>query len=71
VPVCLARSGLVLALADIRLAVNSSLRPDVSRMSPEEVNDYLARTTHCSAMVKVTPGGLCLGARWWAQALMA
>lgn len=38
----------------INLVVNPSLRPHASRMTRQEVEDFLANTTHCSAMVKVT-----------------
>lgn len=45
---------LVVDLSTIQRAVNPDLRPMVSSMTQQEIEDFLAETTHCSAMVKVT-----------------
>jgi hypothetical protein len=40
-------------LLDLENAVNPSGRPDFTKMKKHEINEYLLRTTHCSALLKV------------------
>ena len=40
-------------LLDLQSAVNPTARPNINKMKKHELDSYLLKTTHCSALVKV------------------
>jgi hypothetical protein len=47
--------GMAVELGDIEKAVNVSARPDWSKMTKGETDQYIEEHTHCSALVRATP----------------
>ena len=40
-------------LLDLQSAVNPADRPNIKKMKKHELDAYLLKTTHCSALIKV------------------
>lgn len=40
-------------LLDLQSAVNPAERPNIKKMKKQDLDSYLLKTTHCSALVKV------------------